>query len=72
MVGSKPLSREDVEPAVSKMQDHLIAKNVASDVAVNLCKSITNKLEGKICGKKVFNNYDLVTILMDFWNFCYI
>ena len=50
LVGSKPLSREDIEPAISKMQDHLIAKNVAADVAVNLCESVTNKLEGKICG----------------------
>ena len=50
LVGSKPLSHENIEPVISKMQDHLIGKNVAADVAVNLCQSITNKLEGKICG----------------------
>lgn len=50
LVGSKPLSREDIEPVISKMQDHLIAKNVASDVAHNLCNSVTSKLEGRICG----------------------
>jgi len=50
LVGSKPLTREDIEPIISKIQDHLMAKNVASDVAINLCNSVTNKLEGQICG----------------------
>ena len=27
-----------------------MAKNVAADVAKNICDSVTNKLEGKICG----------------------
>ena len=49
-MGSKPLTREDIEPIISKIQDHLMAKNVASDVAINLCNSVTNKLEGQICG----------------------
>ena len=51
LVGSKPLNRKDIEPLISKMQDHLMAKNVAADVAKNICDSVTNKLEGKICGK---------------------
>jgi len=50
LVGSKPLDRKDIEPLISKMQDHLMAKNVAADVAKNICDSVTNKLEGKICG----------------------
>jgi len=50
LVGSKPLTRQDIEPVISKMQEHLMAKNVAADVATNLCDSVTNKLEGKICG----------------------
>jgi len=50
LVGSKPLNRKDIEPLISKMQDHLMAKNVAADVAKNICDSVTNKLEGKICG----------------------
>jgi len=50
LVGSKPLTREDIEPIISKIQDHLMSKNVASDVAINLCNSVTNKLEGQICG----------------------
>ena len=53
LVGSKPLSRQDIEPVISKLQDHLMAKNVAADVAINVCNSVTNKLEGKICGKNV-------------------
>lgn len=50
LVGSKPLTRQDIEPVISKMQEHLMAKNVAADVATNLCESVTSKLEGKICG----------------------
>ena len=51
LVGSKQLSAEDVAPVINKMQDHLIAKNVAADVARNLCKSVANRLEGKVMGK---------------------
>jgi len=50
LVGSKQLSSEDIAPVIAKMQDHLIAKNVAADVAINLCKSVANKLEGKVMG----------------------
>merc|ERR1712203_158887 len=50
MGGTKQLTDADVEPVISKMRDHLIGKNVASDVAINLCNSVTNKLEGQICG----------------------
>ena len=63
LVGSKPLSRQDIEPVISKMQDHLMAKNVAADVATNLCNSVTSKLEGKICGKYTFLNFDPVIVL---------
>lgn len=50
LVGSKKLTREDIEPGIAKMKDHLIAKNVASDVAANLCESLALKLEGRVCG----------------------
>ena len=33
------------------MRDHLIGKNVASEVADNLCQSVASKLEGKVLGK---------------------
>jgi len=50
LVGSKPLTRQDIDPVILKMQEHLMAKNVAADVAFKLCDSVTSKLEGKICG----------------------
>ncbi|KAM3830370.1 signal recognition particle receptor subunit alpha isoform 2-T2 [Vipera latastei] len=50
LVGSKSLSREDMEPVLEKMKDHLIAKNVAADIAVQLCESVAKKLEGKVMG----------------------
>ncbi|ESO83355.1 hypothetical protein LOTGIDRAFT_133609 [Lottia gigantea] len=50
LVGSKALTKEDVAPALDKMRDHLIAKNVAADIAQNLCDSVAVKLEGKVLG----------------------
>ena len=32
------------------MKDHLIGKNVAADIAVKLCESVSAKLEGKVLG----------------------
>ena len=50
LVGNKTLTRSDIEPVIAKMQDHLISKNVAADVAVKLCDSVANNLEGKVLG----------------------
>uniref|UniRef100_A0A8C6KUA1 SRP receptor subunit alpha n=1 Tax=Nothobranchius furzeri TaxID=105023 RepID=A0A8C6KUA1_NOTFU len=50
LVGSKSLSRDDMEPVLEKMRDHLIAKNVAADIASQLCDSVAKKLEGKVMG----------------------
>uniref|UniRef100_A0A1A8F8M3 Signal recognition particle receptor (Docking protein) n=2 Tax=Nothobranchius korthausae TaxID=1143690 RepID=A0A1A8F8M3_9TELE len=50
LVGSKSLSRDDMEPVLEKMRDHLIAKNVAADIASRLCDSVAKKLEGKVMG----------------------
>ncbi|XP_070548555.1 signal recognition particle receptor subunit alpha-like [Ptychodera flava] len=50
LVGSKTLTKEDVAPALDKMKDHLIAKNVAADIADKLCESVATKLEGKVLG----------------------
>ncbi|XP_067935192.1 signal recognition particle receptor subunit alpha-like [Watersipora subatra] len=47
---SKTLTKESVAPALEKMKDHLIAKNVASDIAAKLCDSVATKLEGKVLG----------------------
>lgn len=50
LVGSKSLTANDMKPALEKMKDHLIAKNVASDIASKLCDSVATKLEGKVLG----------------------
>lgn len=50
LVGSKNLSRDDMQPALEKLRDHLIGKNVAADIANKLCDSVAVKLEGKILG----------------------
>ena len=50
LVGSKTLTKEDLKPALEKMKDHVIAKNVAADIAVKLCDSVAAKLEGKVLG----------------------
>ncbi|ESO03981.1 hypothetical protein HELRODRAFT_79619 [Helobdella robusta] len=50
LVGSKVLTKKDIEPAMEKMKDHLIAKNVAAEIAGNLCESVITKLEGKVLG----------------------
>ncbi|KAG7278499.1 hypothetical protein CRUP_004108 [Coryphaenoides rupestris] len=47
LVGAKSLSREDMEPVLDKMRDHLIAKNVAAEISSQLCDSVAKKLEGK-------------------------
>ncbi|KAK7871410.1 hypothetical protein R5R35_006111 [Gryllus longicercus] len=50
LVGSKNLTREDMQPALDKLKDHLITKNVAADIAYRLCDSVATKLEGKVLG----------------------
>lgn len=50
LVGSKNLTRDDMQPALEKLRDHLIGKNVASDIANKLCDSVAVKLEGKVLG----------------------
>uniref|UniRef100_W5KRY6 SRP receptor subunit alpha n=1 Tax=Astyanax mexicanus TaxID=7994 RepID=W5KRY6_ASTMX len=50
LVGSKTLTQLDMEPVLEKMKDHLIAKNVAADIASQLCDSVAKKLEGKVMG----------------------
>lgn len=50
LVGSKNLTQEDMQPTLEKLKDHLISKNVASDIAHKLCDSVATKLEGKVLG----------------------
>lgn len=48
LVGNKNLTKEGMQPVLEKLRDHLIAKNVASDIALKLCDSVATKLEGKV------------------------
>lgn len=48
LVGNKSLSRVGMQPVLEKLLDHLITKNVASDIAAKLCDSVAAKLEGKV------------------------
>uniref|UniRef100_A0A8C5E7C4 SRP54-type proteins GTP-binding domain-containing protein n=1 Tax=Gouania willdenowi TaxID=441366 RepID=A0A8C5E7C4_GOUWI len=50
LVGSKNLTQADMEPVLDKMRDHLIAKNVAAEIASQLCDSVAKKMEGKVMG----------------------
>nr|CAD7258326.1 unnamed protein product [Timema shepardi] len=50
LVGSKNLTQEDMLPVLERLKEHLITKNVASDIAHKLCESVAAKLEGKVLG----------------------
>lgn len=50
LVGAKNLTREVMQPALEKLKDHLIEKNVATDIAHKLCESVAAKLEGRVLG----------------------
>ncbi|XP_076800640.1 signal recognition particle receptor subunit alpha-like [Clavelina lepadiformis] len=50
LVGAKGLTKEALQPALDTMGDHLIAKNVAADIAKKMCDSVATKLEGKVLG----------------------
>ncbi|KAK6642265.1 hypothetical protein RUM44_013988 [Polyplax serrata] len=60
LVGSKALTVEDMTPVLDKLKDHLIAKNVAADIAAKLCDSVAVKLQGKILG-----TFDRITSLVE-------
>ncbi|XP_069678488.1 signal recognition particle receptor subunit alpha homolog isoform X2 [Periplaneta americana] len=50
LVGSKNLTREGMQGVLDKLKDHLITKNVATDIAHKLCESVAVKLEGRVLG----------------------
>lgn len=37
-----------MDPALEKLKEHLVAKNVAIEIATKLCDSVSSKLEGKV------------------------
>lgn len=50
IVGAKTMSLAELQPALEKMRDHLISKNVAAEIAGKLCDSVASSLEGKQMG----------------------
>lgn len=44
---NKVLVKSDLEPVLAQLRDHLIAKNVAIEIATKLCDSVSGKLEGQ-------------------------
>lgn len=44
---NKTVKKEDLDPVLSQLRDHLIMKNVAAEIATNLCDSVSSKLEGQ-------------------------
>ncbi|XP_019642769.1 PREDICTED: signal recognition particle receptor subunit alpha-like isoform X2 [Branchiostoma belcheri] len=50
LVGQKTITAEAMAPVLDKMRDHLIGKNVAADIADQLCTSVATKLEGRVLG----------------------
>ena len=50
LTGGKTISKEGMEPALERMKEHLITKNVAVEIADKLCNSVATKLDGKVVG----------------------
>lgn len=47
LTGNRVLDQSDLEPILAKFKQHLMEKNVASDIADKLCQSVGASLEGK-------------------------
>lgn len=46
----KALTRKEIDPVLDKLREHLITKNVAAEVATQLCESVAVQMEGQILG----------------------
>jgi signal recognition particle receptor subunit alpha len=47
LVGGKTLTKESMASVMEKMQEHLVAKNVAAEIAAKVCDNVLQNLEGK-------------------------
>ncbi len=45
--GSKALTKEDLDPILAGMKDHLMQKNVAQEIASKICEGLEEGLVGK-------------------------
>ncbi|OQR79597.1 signal recognition particle receptor subunit alpha-like [Tropilaelaps mercedesae] len=50
LVGHKALTRAEIDPVLDKLREHLITKNVAAEVATQLCESVAVQMDGQILG----------------------
>ena len=50
LTGGKTISMEMMAPALERMKEHLVTKNVAMEIAEKLCDSVAAKLDGKVIG----------------------
>lgn len=50
LTGQKELNNENLEPVLKQLQEHLVQKNVASEIAKQLCESAQSNLVGKKLG----------------------
>ena len=54
LVGSKVLNKETITPIIEKIQEHLVSKNVAIEIAQKVCDNVATNLEGKQIGNFQF------------------
>lgn len=48
--GSKELTAEALDPVIATIREHLVAQNVATEIADHLCQSVKSSLLGKKLG----------------------
>lgn len=65
LVGRKNLTTADMDPVLEKLKEHLVAKNVAIEIATKLCDSVSSKLEGKV-NLYIFNDNVVIKTLLLF------
>lgn len=66
-MGSKALTEETMRPVLEKLREHLIAKNVAAEIANKLCDSVAAKLEGKVIIVCPIYNIVFITLVFKQW-----
>lgn len=50
LMQGKVIQKEDLEPVMDQMHEHLVQKNVASEIASHLCGSVEEGLVGSTIG----------------------
>jgi signal recognition particle receptor subunit alpha len=50
LAGQKTITKQDLQPVLAEMEKHLMAKNVAKDIAEKLCDAVGTALVGKKLG----------------------